>query len=69
MVKISAGAVRELRIPLPDLEDQERLLSTLDSVTHQLRDESAELAKLRRLKQGLMDDLLSGRVSVSAVAA
>ncbi|MFC9287631.1 restriction endonuclease subunit S [Streptomyces sp. NPDC057052] len=69
MVKISAGAVRELRIPLPDLKDQEYLLSTLDSVTNQLRKESAELVKLRRLKNGLVDDLLSGRVAVSAMAA
>jgi restriction endonuclease S subunit len=69
MVKISAGAVRELRIPLPDLKDQEHLLSALDCVSHQLANESAELVKLRRLKQGLVDDLLSGRVAISTAAA
>ncbi|WP_326752875.1 hypothetical protein OH738_25750 [Streptomyces hirsutus] len=69
MVKISAGAVRDLRIPLPDLKDQEHLLSALDSVSSQLTKESAELVKLRRLKQGIVGDLLSGRGEMSTAAA
>ncbi|MET7570664.1 hypothetical protein ABZT04_19515 [Streptomyces sp. NPDC005492] len=68
MVKISASVVRKLRVPLPALDDQAHLLSAIGSVTRLLESEVAELTKLRRLKQGLLDDLLSGRVAVSAMA-
>jgi type I restriction enzyme S subunit len=68
MVKISAGAVRDLRIPLPDIADQVKLLSALGDLTRQLRKEGAELAKMRRLKQGFVGDLLSGRIEAAAVA-
>ncbi|MFJ3692631.1 restriction endonuclease subunit S [Streptomyces sp. NPDC090052] len=69
MVKISAGAVREIRVPLPSLPVQEHVLAAIDSVTEQLNVEVGELAKFRNLKQGLVDQLLSGRVAASSAMA
>ncbi|MFE3082221.1 restriction endonuclease subunit S [Streptomyces albidoflavus] len=65
MVKISAGAVKGIRIPLPSLEEQGKILSALRIVTERIESEIAEMAKLRALKQGLVDDLLSGKVAVA----
>ncbi|MFD9907633.1 restriction endonuclease subunit S [Streptomyces sp. NPDC059063] len=69
MVKISAGAVREIRIPLPSIAEQERVLAAIREVAAQAEAEVKELAKLRKLKQGLVDDLLSGRVTTQTAAA
>ncbi|MFI1382932.1 restriction endonuclease subunit S [Embleya sp. NPDC020886] len=66
MVKISAGAVKRIRIPLPGLEEQERILTASRIATERIESEITEMAKLRALKQGLVDDLLSGRVAVAA---
>ncbi|MET8142132.1 hypothetical protein ABZU32_17635 [Sphaerisporangium sp. NPDC005288] len=64
MVKISAATVREILVPLPAFEEQNRLLGVLNSFSAQIRDKNAELGKLGAVKQGIVDDLLSGRVSV-----
>lgn len=66
MVKISAGAAKRIRIPLPVLEEQERVLAASRIATERIESEIAEMVKLRELKQGLVDDLLSGRVTVAA---
>ncbi|NEC85646.1 restriction endonuclease subunit S [Streptomyces sp. SID12501] len=57
-----------LLFPLIPVAAQRRIVESLDAVEDQRLTEVAELSKLRRLKQGFMDDLLSGRVVVSAVA-
>ncbi|MER6097025.1 restriction endonuclease subunit S [Streptomyces sp. NPDC001728] len=59
MVKISASAVRRVPVPLPSLEAQARVLSSLSSISRQVDAENGELAKLQALKLGLVDDLLS----------
>ncbi|MEZ7129276.1 restriction endonuclease subunit S [Nonomuraea sp. AD125B] len=64
MVKISAATVREIPVPLPAPEEQDRLLGVLNSFSAQIRDKKVELAKLGKLKQGIVDDLLSGRSGV-----
>ncbi|MGS2642475.1 restriction endonuclease subunit S [Streptosporangium sp. G12] len=64
MVKISAATVYGIPIPLPEFEEQNHLLRVLDSFSTQIRDKNAELGKLGSVKQGIVDDLLSGRVSV-----
>lgn len=57
---------RRFVIPLPDSDEQDRIAGVADSVEGKLANEEAHLAKLERLKQGLMQDLLSGAVSVAA---
>ncbi|MEU5479256.1 restriction endonuclease subunit S [Streptomyces mirabilis] len=66
---INGDDVRNCPFPKMDMPRQLAFLERLDAVEDQRLAEVAELAKLRQLKQGLVDDLLSGRRSVSAVAA
>ncbi|MFB8130746.1 restriction endonuclease subunit S [Streptomyces mirabilis] len=69
-VNVNPSRLRELEIDLPvDLAEQRRIVATLEACDDQIERENEELHKLRELKQGLVDDLLSGRVEVSAVAA
>ncbi|MFF7339312.1 restriction endonuclease subunit S [Streptomyces sp. NPDC008163] len=65
-VNVNPSRLRELEIDYPaDLSEQRRLVSALESCDEQIAQEEGELAKLRELKVGLVDDLLSGRVAVS----
>ncbi|MFK0123104.1 restriction endonuclease subunit S [Streptomyces nigra] len=66
---INGDDVRNCPFPKMDVPGQLAFLERLDAVEGQRLVENAELAKLRRLKQGLVDDLLTGRVAVSALAA
>lgn len=69
-VNVNPSRLRELEIDLPvDLAEQQRIVAMLEACDEQIEREDGELSKLRELKQGLADDLLSGRVAASAVAA
>lgn len=52
-------------LPLPSRSEQDRIVSLLDAAEHQATAQLAELSKLRLLKSGLMEDLLTGRVRVT----
>jgi len=56
-------------IPLTSHEEQLRIVNTLTAASQRLAQEQATIRKLRLLKQGLMDDLLTGRVRVAGVRA
>jgi type I restriction enzyme, S subunit len=60
----NVGELKELLVALPSLGEQDRIGSVYDTNTDRLRDETRQLEKLRTLKRGLMDDLLTGRVRV-----
>ncbi|WP_240468246.1 restriction endonuclease subunit S [Streptomyces dangxiongensis] len=66
---INGDDVRNCPFPKMSLPGQLAFLERLNAVDDQRLAEAAELAKLRQLKQGLVDDLLSGRVAVSAAVA
>lgn len=66
---INGDDVRNCPFPTMGLSGQLAFLEQLNAVEDQRLAEVAELAKLRQLKQGLVDDLLSGRVAESAAAA
>ncbi len=66
MVKISGSLVMNLRIPLPALEEQDRILGVLDDSRQRIAVERDRLGKLKLVRQGLMDDLLSGAVGLQA---
>ncbi|MFF9867946.1 restriction endonuclease subunit S [Streptomyces sp. NPDC013953] len=59
---INGDDVRDCPFPRIEVREQRAILERLAAVTTQQRLEEAELAKLRDLKQGLVDDLLSGKV-------
>lgn len=50
---------------LPPLVEQVKISEILDAGDEQIAAERARLEKLRKLKAGLMDDLLTGRVRVN----
>lgn len=63
--RINLGKLKRLLIPLAPVHEQEALSKILER-TQLLRDcNEADAAKLRLLKQGLMEDLLTGRVRVT----
>jgi len=62
--QVSLGRVRELQIPTPCKSEQMTIGWRIDSVMKILKLESAHLNKLRKQKQGLMQDLLTGKVRV-----
>ena len=67
MKNISQDEIRSLIIPLPGIQEQIGKSSTsVGGPTVHLDVLRRELSKLRLLKQGLMDDLLTGRVRVGA---
>jgi type I restriction enzyme, S subunit len=67
MKNISQAEIRSLILPLPQVDEQYRILANLESTRVRLDVLRRELSKLRLLKAGLMDDLLTGRVRVGAL--
>ena len=57
--------LRDYLLPLPSNTEQNRAVTSLQYVDARLKREATQLAKLRTLKHGLMDDLLTGRVRVT----
>jgi type I restriction enzyme S subunit len=68
LASISSAQLKAMPVPCPPLSDQKRVVEIIADCDEQISRETGELSKLRKLKQGLMGDLLSGRVAVSAVA-
>ncbi len=65
-VNINPTNLRKTTIALPtSLEEQDAAVTALAELDTRLRCEIAESAKMRLLKQGLMEDLLTGRVRVT----
>lgn len=56
--------LRRLVLPRPDLQEQRRIADILNVCDARINAEGAYRDKLKLLKQGLMDDLLTGRVRV-----
>jgi type I restriction enzyme S subunit len=63
---INSTMLRNLPVPIPGGQEQHCIAAILDTHDARIRAEKAGLAKLRQAKRGLMDDLLTGRVRVSA---
>ncbi|WP_436900254.1 restriction endonuclease subunit S [Halovenus halobia] len=61
--EITLGQLRKVPIPHPaSIDEQERIANKLDTFADQLENEKSYLESLKFLKQGLMQDLLSGTV-------
>ncbi|MBS1911107.1 MAG: restriction endonuclease subunit S [Bacteroidetes bacterium] len=61
---INSHEIASLRFALPRIDEQQRCLTVLNALSTDIEHEELSLAKLRSLKAGLMDDLLTGRVRV-----
>jgi type I restriction enzyme S subunit len=64
MVNLNTSLLASLVIAKPPYDEQVSIIETLNAQDARIRAEEAELAKLRQVKRGLMDDLLTGRVRV-----
>lgn len=67
MPVLSAGIIRSLSIPIVDIEEQRRIALALQAVDKCKNGVIKESAKLRSLKTALMQDLLTGKVRVTAL--
>lgn len=56
------GALRKLKIAVPSLEEQRRIVDAISSITEPIEQERKYKTELQRLKNALMQDLLSGKV-------
>ena len=67
--EISIAPLRRIVVPLPDVEEQQRLEASLEASEARIKQEELALQKLRSEKVGLMDDLLTGRIRVTPLLA
>jgi type I restriction enzyme S subunit len=61
---INLSILRSMPIPLPTIDEQQRISEILSIVDKRLEFERNEKTKLERIKRGLMDLLLTGKVRV-----
>ena len=61
---IGSNELKALEIPLPPLPEQRRIASILSQVDEVIEKEQKYKEKLERIKRGLMEDLLTGRIRV-----
>ncbi len=66
---LNLPTVRGLLTARPALTEQNLIAERLDEIDHRIQNAATESAKLRELKSGLMDDLLTGRVRVTPLLA
>ncbi|MFG2783052.1 hypothetical protein ACGFY7_35125 [Streptomyces prunicolor] len=66
MVKISAGVVEALKVPLPALERQRAIVASVEAMNQRIAKQAAVIAKLRVTQQAVVEDLLTGEVRPSA---
>ncbi|MEM3449886.1 MAG: restriction endonuclease subunit S, partial [Nitrososphaerota archaeon] len=62
--KLNQEQMRAIKIPLPSLPEQQKIAEILLTVDKKLELERNEKARLERIKQGLMDLLLTGKIRV-----
>ena len=69
MVKLNSRAVLRLQLAMPEKDEQAHILKFIHTQRETLMSFECDLAKLRQQKQGLMQDLLTGRVRVKVAEA
>jgi type I restriction enzyme S subunit len=62
---INLDDLRPLLIPVPGPKEQKQIADLYDAADRLVLSEEGRQAKLQRLKRGLMQDLLTGRVRVN----
>ncbi|WP_082813715.1 restriction endonuclease subunit S [Bradyrhizobium sp. DOA1] len=67
MDAIQSSTLKELRLPLPLMTEQPRILKIYREATYHLQMMRDEVSKLALQKSGLMQDLLTGKVSVASL--
>ncbi len=63
--KLALFRIEKLRLVWPSLNEQREVVARVDALAARIASEDVQVAKLRLLKNGLMEDLLTGRVRVT----
>ncbi|WP_299199385.1 restriction endonuclease subunit S [Thermocrinis sp.] len=63
--KLNQSVMKNILIPLPPLSEQKRIAEILSQIDQVIEKEEKYKQKLERLKKGLMEDLLTGKVRVN----
>jgi Restriction endonuclease S subunits len=63
--EISKSNLANIPIPLPPLPEQQRIAEILSQIDQTIEKEEQYKEKLQKIKQGLMQDLLTGKVRVN----
>ena len=61
---INANEYKSFKFTIPPIEEQKQIAKILTTQDKKIQTEETNLAKLKELKKGLMNDLLSGKVRV-----
>jgi len=69
MANLNTSILGELMVGRPDINEQNEIARRLKAATQRIDQELTVLAKLKKQKSGLMDDLLTGRVRVTPLLA
>ncbi|ASM78199.1 restriction endonuclease S subunit [Vitreoscilla filiformis] len=64
MDAIQSSTLKNLRLPVPSLGEQAQIHARYLRISTKIRQESAQVEKLKKQKSGLMQDLLTGKVPV-----
>ena len=59
--RISRGALGRIRVPMPKLAEQTAIATILSDMDSEIQTLEQRLAKTRQIKQGMMQELLTGR--------
>lgn len=62
---LSLKTIRETKVYLPILEEQQKIASILSSVDEQIENYEQEKQEYLELKKGLMQQLLTGQIRVT----
>ena len=65
--QLSLKQVRETHIPVPSLQEQQKIASILSSVDEKLEVLQDKKAEFQELKKGLMQQLLTGKIRVNGL--
>jgi type I restriction enzyme S subunit len=67
LASINSTQVKAMWVPVPPLDEQRRNLEPVRAVRVRLRAVERQIAKLRTIQQGVVEDLLVGRVRLAVV--
>ena len=62
---LSLGILSQFLIILPEIKEQNKISNLLEAIDKNLQSNRSELSKLKHIKTGLMQDLLTGKVRVT----